>query len=369
MRSLQQWSLAALGSVAISVIQAQMLVPFVSNVDRSMVFDGKRFSEVDGRPPKRTFAVGDGVLYQEDHGGLIYYDGVEKRISVLERRAVEDLQVCGARAAWKMHDSLRVLRGNGPVLAATGVERFQVSDSLIVLQDSLAHELAVLWRGQRITLATVDQGSDRPQWTQGGNTVTFYDRSKRKVLIFHRGTLRTLTDSTDVGIAVNGTDIVGYWDAMREEFMGERNAAPVRLSGMKPISAQAGNGLLAFVDGTLKLKCWSGKEIVTLTDSMPAQYWVKDRVLLYLWQGQLMINTPDGSMAVEEYVPEKWEVQGDLLVYLDINRELRGIRNGQRIRFGKEAAIESFSVFGDAVLYRSPTGPVVIVQQGRSYTF
>src|SRR5690606_10881036 len=126
---------------------------------------------------------------------------------------------------------------------STGVQRFRVTDSLVVFIDSIAQELAVSWRGQRIPLAVVEQGSARPQWTQGANTVTFFDRSRRRVSLFQHGSVRTLVEDTDVGIAVNGNGIVGYWDEARGEFMGERNAAPVRLSGLKPVNAQAGDGL------------------------------------------------------------------------------------------------------------------------------
>ena len=348
---------------------AQMVVPFTSNVERSMIFAGKRFMEVDPRPPKRAFAMDGALLFQDYNGHLGYFQVQGRQSSLLERSTVDEVQVAGDRAAWRMHDTLKVLRSGVSKLVATGVERFRVSDSLVVFHDSIEHELVTLWKGQRIPLATLEQGSTRPQWTQGGNTVTFFDRSARSVTLFHRGELRTLTDSTDVGIAVNGTDIVAYWDDVRAEFMGEADGAPVRLSGMKPISAQAGDGLLAFVDGTLKLKCWSGSEVITLTDSMPSQYWVKDRTLLYLAGGVLMLLGPDGPLAVEKYVPEKWQVEDDLLVYLDINRELRGIQNGERLRFGREAGIDGFELFGDAVLYRSPAGPITVVRNGRSYTF
>ncbi len=350
-------------------VDAQVVVPFTSNVERSMVFAGKRFMEVDARPPQQVFAMDGALIFQDHEGRLGYFEVEGRKASVIERTPVEEIQVSGDRGAWRMHDTLKVLRSGASQLVATGVERFHVSDSLVVFHDSVEHELITLWRGQRIPLATLEHGSDRPQWTQGGNTVTFFNRSTRSVSLFHRGELRTLTDSTDVGIAVNGTDIVAYWDDVRDEFMGEAYGAPVRLSGMKPISAQAGDGVLAFVDGTLKLKSWSGREVITLTDSMPAQYWVKDRTVLYLWSGVLMLLGPDGPMAVEDYVPEKWQVEGDLLVYLDINRELRGIQNGKRLRFGKEAGINRFELFGDAVLYRSPAGPITIVRNGRSYTF
>jgi hypothetical protein len=349
--------------------QAQV-VPFVSDLERTMVFCDKRFVEADARPAKAMYPLKDALLYTDHAGSLCYYPLEARSTSVLEQRPVDELHVSGDRAAWRMADTLKLLRGGRGQVIATGVERFRVSDSLVVFIDSIAHELVVYWRGQRIALATVEQGTERPQWTQGANTVTFYDRSRRSLFLFQHGVVRTLTNSTDVGIAVNGNDIVGYWDDLRDEFKGEAGGVPVRLSGMKPISAQAGDGLIAFLDGTVKLKAWTGGDVMQLTDSMPAQYWVKDRMLLYLWVGQLMILTDAGPVAVEGYVPEQWQVCGDLLVYLDINRSIRGIRtNGKRVRFGNEAAIDGFSLYGQAVVYRSPTGPITIATERRTYIF
>ncbi|MBL7952924.1 MAG: hypothetical protein JNM62_14535 [Flavobacteriales bacterium] len=368
MNAIRTWMFPiALVKGALSLAQ---VVPFVSDLDRTMVFAGKRFTEADARPAQRMHALSDALLYV-DHGGALCLYALEARSPVvLERSAVDELQVSGDRVAWRKADTLSILRGGRGQRIATGVQRFRVSDSLVVFIDSIEHELAVHWRGQRIVLATVQQGSEAPQWNQGSNTVTFYDRSRRSVFLFQQGVVRTLTNSTDVGIAVNGDDIVGYWDDVLDEFKGEAGAAPVRLSGMKPITAQAGNGIIAFLDGTVKLKAWKGSEVLQLTDSMPAQYWVKDRVLLYLWAGQLMCLTEAGPMAVEEYVPEHWQVSGDLLVYLDLDRRIRGIRgDGERVRFGNEAGIDGFQLFGDAVLYRSPAGPITIATERRSYIF
>ncbi|MBK8532379.1 MAG: hypothetical protein IPL64_10840 [Flavobacteriales bacterium] len=361
------FAIAAMGIV--SLAQAQVVVPFASPLDRLMVFQEGRFVEVDARPPKRSFPMKGALLYQDASGGLGYYTAESGKTRWLVREGVNDVQAVGDRAAWRLNDSLFVLRSGSAVRAATGVERFKVSDSLLVYVDSLKHELVVIHRNQRTAIATVEKGSLLPQWTQGGNTVTFYDRSQRKLSLFHHGKLRVLTEDADVGIAVNGMDIVGYWDDVRDEFMGLARTGEQRLSGLKPIDAKAGNGVLAFVDGTLKLKVWAGGEVVQLTDSMPAQFWVKDRVVLYLWGGKLMCWTSGKLIEVEPYVPEQWAVNDDLLVYLDINRELRGILAGERVRFGREANVDGFQLVGDAVLYRSPTGFTTVVYRGRSYTF
>lgn len=224
-------------------------------------------------------------------------------------------QVVGDRAAWLNGDTLKTLRAGRAQVLATSVSRFTVTDSLIVYNDSSEHELMVVWRGQRLPLAKLEHSTQRAQWTQGGNTVTFYDRAARSLFLFRNGALKVLTDSSDVGIAVNGIGVVGYWNDVRDEFIGDMNGTVERLSGLKRVNPKREMGSLAFVDGTLKLKCWRGAGVITLTDSMPTKYWVKDKVLLYLDGGLLKMvgGGSDVPLTVTEVVPEKWQVSGDLL--------------------------------------------------------
>lgn len=358
--------------LAVQAVQstAQGPVPFVSDLERTMLFVEGRFLEVDARPARTMHVLNDGLLFTDHAERLCLFSYEAHNVQVLEPRPLDQLQVSGDRAAWIMGDSLFTLRGGRAHLLARGVQRFQLSDSLIVLQDSAEHELAVIWRGRRSPLATVEHGSETPQWAQGVNTVSFYDRSRRTLSIFERGELRTLATDTDPGAVVPGNGIVGFWDGARDEFVGDAGRGPVKLSGMRPINAQAGDGIVAFVDGTLKLKAWRGGEVHTLTDSMPAQYEVRDQVLVYPWAGRLMLLGEAGPVEVEPYIPEQWEVSGDLLVYLDLNRTIRGIRtNGERVRFGNESGVDGFRLFGTTVIYRSPSGPFTIADERRSYRF
>jgi hypothetical protein len=126
---------------------------------------------------------------------------------------------------------------------------------------------------------------------------------------------------------------------------------------------------VAFVDGMARLRCYTGGVVHKLTDSMPTDYWVQDDLLLYLQGGALHLFRPQGTVLVERYVPERWQVWGDRLVYLDINRELHGIENGEAVRYGNEAAIASFDLFGDAVFYRSPTGLMTVIRNGKKFLY
>lgn len=346
-----------------------VLMPFIGPTERTMAFVDGRFVEVDPRPSSNMHVLGDALLFQDHAGALIHYAAVEGRRTVLETRAPDELHVAGTRAAWRMGDTLKVLRAGAGVTVATGVGRFEVSDSLLVAHDSVAHELLAFWRGQRFTIAEVAQGSERPQWSLGGNSLVVYDRGRGVMELFHRGVQRVLADSIATGLVVTGTDLVAHWDDAQRSFMAHGPGHERVLSGLRPVSAQAGRGIVAWVDGTLKLRVWDGAQVTTLTDSMPARYWVQDDHVVYHWQGRTLWWSGGELTEVEAYVPEQWQLSGDRFIYLDINRELRAIHKGKRSRLGNEAAITSFSAHGEAVLYTSPAGPITIHAKGRTYTY
>lgn len=348
---------------------AQDPVPFITTEDRFMVFANGRFEKMEPRPPRRIFAMEDQVVYLDTEGGLKAFFAEGRRLHMLQSGGVGDVKATRQRIAWSSRDTLKTLREGHAVMLARNVEQFTLSDSVIVVLDSSEHELNALWRGRTIPLAVVERGSARPQWTQASNTITFFNKEARSLFLFYRGSLRVLCDSTDVGIVATGGDVVGYWDGNRREFRAMYKGEDRFLADLRPVSAKAGEGIIGFVDGTGMLKCFVNGEVHTLTKDMPSAYWVQDSLLLFLQDGELRLFNSNGAMKVESYVPERWQVCGNDLVYLDINRELRGVIRGKRVSFGNEANIETFDLFGGSILYPSPTGLQTVIRRGRSYTF
>jgi hypothetical protein len=348
---------------------AQVPVPIVTLEDRFLIFHNGRFEKMEPRPPAFTHAMDGQLIYRDHQGQLKVFLPEGRRLFLLDPRNDVVLRGTRHRVAWLAGDTLKTVREGHAVRIADHVALFEVSDSLVVVLDSALHELHVHWRGKVIPLATVQQGSDRPQWVQGTNTVAFFNKEARKLQAFQHGAVKTLCDSTDVGIVAAGGGIIGYWDGAQRAFYATWNGREEKLSELRPASAQAGEGLLAFVDGNGRLKCYEQGVLDTVLDEMPSDYWVKDSLLLYLHKGQLKLFQHGRSIVVEPYVPERWQVEGGLLAYLDINRELRGIVGGERFRFGSEANIATFDLFGQAVVYRSPLGNTVVATSRRNYVF
>lgn len=350
-------------------ISAQVPVPFVSKDERFMVFANGRFEKLESRPPQQIFAQDGRVIYLDHEGRLRLFSAEGRSLHQLAARGVEHLTVSRYQVAWLQSDTLMVLKGTKAKAVATGVQRFSVSDSLIVYHDLEQGLLKGLWRNTTIDIAEVERDTDAAQWSLGGNTLTFFDRSAYRMFLLYEGVVKPLADSTDIGIAVNGLDVVGYWDGRSQQFKVRHAGREEVLSELRPVSAKAGDRMLAFVDGTGKLRCSTPRGLYLLTDTIPTAYWVQDDLLLYLQGGKLMLFREEGPMVVERYVPERWQVWAGRLVYLDINRELRGIENGKRVRYGNEAAIATFDLYGDAVVYPSPTGSMTVVRKGKSHVY
>ncbi len=350
-------------------LAAQVPVPFVSVAERFVVFTDKRFEVLEPRPPRQYHAMEGQVVYLDHDGRLKLFLAEGRRLHLLQERAPDTLLVRGGRVAWANADTVYILRGGRPTLVAYDVERFTVSDSLLVLHDSARQELVASWRGQLLPMATLERGSERPQWAHGTDRVSFHDRGALKLHQFKAGKSEVLTDSSGLALVATGGGITGYWNDVKDRFEVQDVRGVHVASELRPWSAKAGEGILGFVDGNGRLRCWHNGVLHALTDSMPTEYWVQDSLLLWLQGGALRLFDPAGTITVEPYVPERWRIAGGLLVWLDMNRELRGLKQGERLRYGTEAAIRTFDVHGDAVVYPSPLGHTVVVRKGRSYVY
>lgn len=363
-------ALLSLAHVALgAALVAQVPVPIQTDEGTFLVLSEGRFEQLERKAPTRVLAMEGQVVYTDDQGRLKVFLSEGRKLQLLRSAPVDELQHAGQRVVWRAADSLYTLREGRVSLLATQVSRYEVADSLVVVEDRELQQLNVLWRGSVIPIADIMQGAERPQWRTGTNTVTFFDKTSRKLFLFQGGRVQVLTDSTDVGIVATGGGLTGYWDDRSDRFMVREGNASHVASELRPVSVKAGDGILGFVDGIGALRCWQDGRIHTVTRTMPTEYWVQDSLLMFLLEGRLQLFHPEGNIVVEPYVPERWLVSGGSLVFLNINRELYAIHDGRRSRVGSESAVPTFDIFGDAVRYPSPAGTWTVIRKGRSFIY
>jgi len=353
------WSLAA---------AAQVPLPFTTKDDRFMVFANGRFEKLEPRPTAFQHAMEGRLVYRDHQGQLKVFIPEGRRMHLLDRGG-DQPRGTRSRICWLSADTLKTLREGRVAMLAANVEAYGVSDSLVVLHDSAAHALNVLWRGRLTTLAALERGSERPQWSQGSNSVAFFNKEKGSLRAFYHGEVRSLCDSADFALVVAGGDVLGWWDPRAKLFKALHAGKEYEVADLRPADARAGDGLIAFVDGNGSFKCFDRGRVHRVMEEPPSGFWVKDSLLLYLDRGRFMRFKDGAAVQVEPYVPEQWEVEGGVLAWLDLNRELRGMQGDERFRFGTEAAIARFQLFGNTVIYRSPLGNTVVATRRRTWVY
>jgi len=352
--------LLAISFLSYAIVRSQ--VPFISDQDRLMVFARDRILKLEPRPPRRTFPLEDQLVYEDHEGRLKVFMADEPELFLLQENGAGLISASREKLAWLSGDTLKVLEGRSAKPIAFEVDTFSVSDQLIVFRSG--DQVRTSWNGRIHDLFQVNESD--PSWIHGKNTVLFSDQGHLR--LFHEGEIITLSDQADLSLAATGNDIAAWWQADRGTLVWQKGSIH-EISALRPIEVQCGNSIAAFTVPDLGLMCFREGELHNVIPEIPSIFKVKDDLLVFLHEGKLELFGPVGRVLVEPYVPEWWDMNGDLLVYLDIDREVRGIQGGERLRFGKETNSRDPELIGKTVIYTSPTGHATIIHEGRTYVF
>lgn len=343
-------------------------MPFTTATDRFMLFDHGRFVELEPRKPRQVALAGERLVYVDDQGALkVYYERGDTR------RIREDgeakLVSTGATIVFTIGQRLGMVKAGAPVMLSNEATNIGTSDSLIVFSDGGSDMLHLWWKGNVYPITALGDTVDPPEWRLGRNTFTCYAHTTGTIQAFQRGRLFELADSCDAALVACGGDAIAYWDDGPDRFMlywhGHRKA----LEEFKPIDFQAGDGVLAYTDATLKFRACVDTSCTRILDHRPTTYWVHDSLVLFVDKGMLWTVEKGEAVVVENHIPEQWSVHGATLYYLNLNRELRSYRRGDRRDLSTDAAIPAFERWGDALLYRDANGITKVAWQGRVWEY
>lgn len=360
------WSILAVLQVVL--LQAQSLVP-VEQADGTFgVFEEGRFLALKGRGPEQVLCDGAG-LAMLSKGRLELFGDRSEKVRLVESEGVVKAVQRAGQVVYQKGEALLLHKGGRNILLCEKVGDWSATEGLIVFHDQSNGTLSVVDKeGEHHALADVSEGSERPQWIAGPNTLVFHMRSSRRLMGFMDGAITVLADSTDHAKAAAGKDLVAFVDGAGS-FQVVHKGRRTELSAFTPYGFQVGAGICGFVDMAGRLKVYQDGVVKQLTDTMPSFYSVTDSVLLFVRNGRLMTYHDGDSHLVEDIVPELWVVKDATIHYLDLNRGIRTYRYGERERVTKDGAYETFSVYGKAVRYPGHDGLTHIRWRDRDHAY
>lgn len=349
----------------LNICSGQVAVPYTTSAGRFGVFHDLGFDELEQHRPQVVFDNGPRLAYITEHGELRGWD--DGQLIAYQRGETVDVKSSRGLLAWKQGERLFLAGVAGPKLLCQDAGQFTVNDSLVAFHNEIDRTLCVYWHGQTIPLADVLMASEAPQWQAGNNTLTFYNRGTRQVLLFYRGNTEVLCENVDYTRVSCGGDVVAYMDDSDDTFRVFDHGVRMDLEQFAPVDFRAGSGIVGYTSATAALRCYSGHKVYSLAESMPTAYYVQDSVITWVEGGQWRTFTAGKVETLERFVPESWQVSGAVIVYQDLNRELRMYHRGKRTVITKEAGVKSFQLHGDAVVWQSNSGTTKVWWKGRIY--
>lgn len=344
---------------------AQSMVPYTTQAGRFGVFHEGTFDELETRAPKSVYPNGDRLFYVSQEGDLrAFMDG---HALAIQRGEPSEIQTSRGQFAWKQGEALWVVRDGRPETICEDVGAFSVQDSMVVFHNEIDRTLNVYWRGRSFPIADLLLVDDAPQWKAGPNTMVFYDRARHKIILFYRGEMIDLCYGADYAWVVASADMAAFMDDEDNVFRVFNRGDRVDLEDLRPVNFSAGAGIVGYVSGTGKFRCYDGRNVITLSSDAPTRYDVQDSVITWVEDGQWKTLNAGKADVIERYVPENWQVSGAFIAYQDLNRELRIYHQGQRINVTREAGIKRFDLHGDAVVWQSNSGTTKVWWKGKVF--
>jgi hypothetical protein len=343
-------------------VMTKAQAPFVTSEDRFMVFSNGRFEKLEPRPPRRVFPMEGQVIYEDHDGRMKVFLSTGRKLYMLQKEGVGEVKATRQQLAWLATDTLKQVKAGRPEIVAIGVTSFSVFEQGIAYQSQDGPH--ILWRERTTALPL----HDMDELLVGGNTMLLTD-TMDNLILFHDGVLDLVSNGNDAEPLAAGRNVAAWWEPGKGLVIHHAGRAE-QVIQQRPVEIQAGHDLVAFRFDHPGLHAAVNGELRIISDATPSFFQVVDELVIYLLEGRLHIFSEGGTHVVENYVPEWWEVHGDRLVYLDINREMRGVQgDGTRLRLGKEPAVTDPAQFGEMVRYTSPTGNVTVIHGKRTYIF
>lgn len=353
---------------ALLPVRGQQLVPISMPDGRFVVWDQGRFEVLAEQAPAATYPGPGPLVLGNEAGELVAVQDDLRKVQVLQQQGADSVLRAGRNVAWRAGDSLKVFTGGRVQLLTPRSGRFTVGDSLVVFHDRADDRLKVWWRAAVHVVADVGRGAERPQWTNGSNTLLFHDRSAGRLFLFHRGLLKVLCDSCPNARVAAGGDLVAFVDGDDRFVVWDRGARQV-VSEAPPRQFQAGQGLVGFTDLAGRLRLYRNGSVRTLTDTMPSMFTVRDSLMLYVERGQWRTELDGSPVTLSEHIPERWQVRGASVTWLDLDRGIRRYRQGKEEQLTRDGAYPWFEVHGGAVLYPGHRGERNVWHTGRTDVF
>ncbi len=242
-----------------------------------------------------------------------------------------------------------------------GQDQLLVADSLIVWTN-VFREVNVFYKGRT-------QKIDDINTTRGkiGDNIYAYTDISGNFKAFYQGRVVVLESFEPEQFHVD-RDIVAWLDYQSNyKFFYKGKIYESNINNVSRVYPCEGQ--FVFQSRLNEFSVWRDGEEITLLNYLPPKYEVKENMIVYADKGRNFYCFYNGKKIwVERYVPDEWVIDNDILVYKDINGRLKAIYFGKEMEVSDQM-VNKFALYNETVVYQLQPFETKIWCAGKTYTY
>lgn len=342
--------LVSLLCVSTVVSSAQDFAAFQDYRQRFFAFHSGQVTLLETLAVKEFKVTKSGVVYRNNQNDLMIFteNGKEKIEYNAETLQANDVLIGFTNGsvvkAYNPEDeektTLTLNRGN-----------YWVGDDVVVYENAFQGTMHAFESGRMMAIASGIFDSKTSKVSVGENIVMYrFSNSQYKVYWNHK-IYDIITYNGNIKISC-GRDMAAFNDPITNTFVLFHKGQLFDVETQPAQSFAVGDNLLAYVDASGNFKVYdpnSVNDIQTIANYGTTVYSVKDNVIAFFENGWLKYYNKGEVKEIVNYEPQKWDINENNLVYIDINGMLKGVMEGEEVKITTEK-ISGFQLFNNCVV-------------------
>lgn len=345
-----------------TLVQAQTIFPFTDFNNFFQVFRDGYFQQIEHNQVSDVFYGDEIVAYCNSQRDFKVYDGEQTRMltnQIITYKASDHL------LAWNIGPIINYFEnGQSRIISSFGGQ-YEVSDSLIVYQDTRYNTVNVVYKGKAILLYQTTSDLYMPE-VVGDNIVAFRDNGNN-YKVFWRGEIYELgvwNGANKIQFSA-GTDMLAFNDPNSRTFAVFENGEFLDVEDLHVSKMKACRGFVVYEDVQGNLKYY-GKG-VRKDLSAYFQFWdAKDDVVIWGESNSTYSLYGGDRKQVCNYIPKDWLLKNDVVAFRSNVGGVASWINGNFKEITTLANVE-YAVNKHSVMVTLPNRSVIVLWKGELY--
>ncbi|MCE3295824.1 MAG: hypothetical protein K0R65_1538 [Crocinitomicaceae bacterium] len=311
--------------------------------------------------PIRSFEGSDTyTVYLDYRGDFKYYDG--EKVQTISNQSIT-YKLSDGQLAWTIGTGLFCLSGDEKIMLTVFADRFEVTDSLIVYEDTRFNSLNYRYKGENHQLVQ-STGDLQFPLKLGDNTIVYKDNGDF-IKFLWRGTSYDYNVYTKAINFECGMDVICFNDPLNQSFAVFDKGQILDLESMFVKKYKAGRGFVAYEDQQGNLWYYKNGEKQQISN-FPSFWEVKDDLLVWGENSIVYAFYEGEKKQLANYTPADYKIKNSTIAFRNSMGGVSVFSQGKLEQVTTQTQ-SSYEIYGNTVLVELFNKSFVVYSDGQKF--